>query len=73
MKKLNGSFRFCTDYRKADSVTKPDSLPRMEACVDCVSAASFVTKLDLLKGYWQVPLTAWPSEIFMFVTQDNFL
>lgn len=32
-----------------------------------------MTKLDLLKGYWQVPLTARAREIFAFVTPDAFL
>lgn len=55
----DGSYRFCSDYRKLNSVTKPDSfpLPRMNDCVDQVSSATFVSKLDLLKGYRQVPLT----------------
>ncbi len=58
------SVRFCTDYRKVNAVTKPDSfpLPRMEDCIDRVGPAKFVTKLDLLKGYWQVPLTPRASE-----------
>lgn len=62
--------RFCNDYRKVNSITKPDSypLPRMEDCIDRVGAAKFVTKLDLLKGYWQVPLTPRASEISAFVT-----
>ncbi len=57
--KSDGSFRFCTDYRKINAVTKPDSfpLPRIDDCIDKVGPAKFVTKLDLLKGYWQVPLT----------------
>lgn len=42
-------------------------------CVDCVGSARFVTKLDLLKDYWQVPLTEWAKEISAFVTSDNFL
>lgn len=29
----------------------------MDVCVDHVGSASYVTKLDLLKGYWQNPLT----------------
>ncbi len=47
-------------YRKMYSFTKADSfpIPRMEVCVDRVKNATFVTKLDLLKGYWQVPLTS---------------
>lgn len=45
----------------------------MEDCVDRVGAAKFVTKLDMLKGYWQVPLTPRASEISAFVTLDSFL
>lgn len=44
----------------------------MEDCIDCVGAAKYVTKLDLLKGYWQVPLTPQPSEISAFVTPYTF-
>ncbi len=32
-----------------------------------------MSKLDLLKGYWQVPLTPRASEISAFVTPDRFL
>ncbi len=73
--KPDGSHRFCTDYRKVNAITKPDSfpLPLMEDCVDDVGSARFVTKLDLLKGYWQVPLTERAAEISAFVTPDNFL
>lgn len=73
--KPDGTFRFCTDYRKVNAITKPDSfpLPRMEDCVDKVGSASFVSKLDLLKGYWQVPLTPRAAEISAFVTPNNFM
>lgn len=73
--KSDNTPRFCNDYRMPNSVTKPDSspLPRMEDCIDRVGSAKFVTKLDLLKGYWQVPLTPRASEISAFVTPDNFL
>ncbi len=45
----------------------------MEDCADRVGNAKFVTKLDLLKGYWQVPLTDRASEISAFATPDVFL
>lgn len=45
----------------------------MEDCVDNIGSAQFVSKLYLLKGYWQVPLTARASEISAFVTPDHFL
>lgn len=68
--KSDKSPRFCTDYRKVNKFTKQDSylLPRMEDCIDKVVAAKFESKFDLLKGYWQVPLSARAREISTFVT-----
>ena len=73
--KSDGTFRFCTDFRKVNAVTKPDSfpLPRMDDCVDRIGSAVFVSKIDLLKGYWQIPLTERAKEISAFVTPDRFL
>ncbi|KAF7640694.1 hypothetical protein LDENG_00022530, partial [Lucifuga dentata] len=73
--KADGSPRFITDFRKVNAVTVPDSypLPRMEDCIDNLGTAKYVSKLDLLKGYWQVPLTDRASDISAFVTPDNFL
>ena len=45
----------CTDYRKVNSVTKTDSFP-IDDCIDKVGNSKYVTKFDLLKGFWQVPL-----------------
>ncbi|KAL6484124.1 hypothetical protein MHYP_G00061690 [Metynnis hypsauchen] len=73
--KPDTTYRFCTDYRKVNAITVPDSFPlsRMGDCVDRVGSAKFVTKLDLLKGYWQVPLTSRASDISAFATPDTFL
>lgn len=73
--KSDGTPRFCTDYRKVNAVTVSDSfpLPRMEDCIDSIGPAKFITKLDLLKGYWQVPLTPRASEVSAFVTPDHFM
>lgn len=73
--KSDGSPRFITDFRKVNAVTIQDSypLPRMEDCVDNLGTAKYVRKLDLLKGYWQVPLTDRASKIAAFVTPDHFL
>jgi len=61
---------FCTDFHKVNAVTKADSypLPRIEDCIDRVGHSCYVIKFDLLKGYWQVPLT---KEISAFVTPDG--
>lgn len=73
--KSDGSPRFITDFQKVNAVTVLDSypLPRMEDCVDNLGTARYVRKLDLLKGYWQVPLTDRASKISAFVTPDHFL
>lgn len=56
-------------------MTKADSfpLPRIEDCFDKVGSSRYVTKLNLLKGYWQVLLTPFASEISAFVTPDAFI
>lgn len=41
--------------------------------MDNIASAKFMTKLDLLKGCWQVHLTERFSEISAFVTPDSFL
>ena len=71
--KPDESYRMCTDYRKVMSVTKTDMfpIPRIDDCIDKVGKAKFVTKLDLLKGFLQVPLTDRAKEISAFVTPDG--
>ena len=73
--KSDGTARFCTDFRKLNTVTKPDSfpLPRMDDCIDRLGSAVYVSKIDLLKGYWQIPLTERAKEISAFVTPDGLL
>ena len=63
--------RFCTDYRRVNEVTKPDSfpLPRMDDCVDAVGSARFVSKFDLLKGY--VTLTPRAQENAAFIAPSG--
>ena len=68
--KSDGTFRFCTDFRKLNAVTRADSypLPRIEDCIDQVGKAKHVTTFDLLKGYWQIPLTERAKKLSAFVT-----
>ena len=63
----------CTVYRKMNSVTKTDSfpVPRMDDCIDNIGQAKYVTKFDLLKRFWQIPLTDRAKEISAFVTPDG--
>ena len=71
--KPDKTVRFCTDYRKVNSVTRTDSypIPRVDDCIDQVGSARYVSKFDLLKGYWQVPLTERAKQISAFVTPNG--
>ena len=35
----------------------------MDDCIDNIGQAKYVTKFDLLKGFWQIPLTDRANEI----------
>ena len=63
----------CTDYRRVNSCTKSDSypIPRIDDCIDRIGAARFVSKFDLLKGYWQIPLSERAREVSAFATPDG--
>lgn len=57
--KSDGSWRLCTDYRKLNVVTVQDpySMPRIDDLIEEIGESRFLTKIDLLKGCYQVPLT----------------
>ena len=71
--KPDGSYRMCTDYRKLNCVTKTDTfpIPRIDDCIDRVGNSRYVSKFDLLKGFWQVPLTERAKEVSAFVTPQG--
>ena len=49
-------------------------MPHIDDCVDTIGSAAYVSKLDMLKGYWQVPLTERASKkISAFAMPDMFL
>ena len=71
--KHDSGFRFCTDFRKVNDKTKSDSfpIPRIADCIDQIGNAKLVSTFDMLKGYWQVPLTQRAREISAFVTPSG--
>ena len=67
------SYRMCTDYHKLNSVTKTDpfTIPRIDDCIDKVGKAKYVTKIDILKAFYQVPLTERAKELSAFVAPSG--
>ena len=73
VKKSNGQYRMCFDYRKVNSITVNDNfpIPRIDDCIDQVGNAKYITKFDMTKGYWQVPLSPRAQKVSSFVTSDG--
>ncbi|CAM1307084.1 Uncharacterised protein r2_g1705 [Pycnogonum litorale] len=61
--KEDGSWRPCGDYRRLNVVTEPDRypLPNMADLTSYLHGAKVFTKLDLLKGYFQIPV--YPDDV----------
>jgi hypothetical protein len=56
VKKPDGSYRLCIDYRKLNAVTVKDRYPLLNTAMifDRLTGCKFFSKLDLRWGYWQI-------------------
>ena len=54
VKKKDQSLRLCVDYRKLSQVPEGDAypMPRIDDLID----RAYISTLDLVEGYWQVPV-----------------
>ncbi|GFW78412.1 hypothetical protein TNCV_1379581 [Trichonephila clavipes] len=61
--------RPCIDYRRLNKVTWTQffPLPNIEELLEKVSAAKYISILDLTRGYWQIPLSAKVRIVFPYL------
>ncbi|XP_049518616.1 uncharacterized protein LOC125943367 [Dermacentor silvarum] len=73
VKKKDGSWRFCVDYRHLNNITRKDvyPLPRIDDALDCLHGATYFSSIDLRSGYWQITVDAMDREKTAFVTPDG--
>ena len=71
--KNDGSWHFCVDYHKLNSVTHRDAypLPRIDATFESLSGCKYLTTLDLASGFWQVALEESDKEKTAFSTPQG--
>ncbi|UYV83386.1 hypothetical protein LAZ67_23000842 [Cordylochernes scorpioides] len=70
VKKRDGKYRFCVDYRKLNDVTVKDvyPIPRIDEVLDTLQGSKYLSAIDLKSGYWQVEVEEKDKEKTAFTT-----
>lgn len=70
VKKKNGEWRFCIDYRRLNGITVKDAhpLPRVDDTLDALAGSLWFSTLDFSNGYWQVEVAMEDREKTAFTT-----
>ena len=73
VKKKDGSNRVCVDFRKLNKITEvdPEPMTTAEDLFRRLSGKKYLSKIDLTKGYWQIPVAPEDVHETAFVTPDG--
>ena len=74
-KKKLGGYRFLTDFRclneRCNKIVYP--LPRIEDSIQRLAEPKFFSSMDLIKGFWQIPIHPEDKKFFAFSTENMHL
>ena len=75
VRKPDGTLRLCIDYRKLNKITIPQKfpMPNVNHYLYKPNSIKYFTKLDLVRGYYQVELEEDSREFTAFSTPQNHL
>ena len=73
MKKKDGSDRICVDYRNLNKLTvaDPEPMTTAEDLFQRLGKSKYHSKIDLSKGYWQIPVAEKDIKKTAFVLPDG--
>lgn len=68
VKKKDGSYRMCIDFRWLNKITKKDAytLPDIEDCLYQIAGNRYFSQIDFASGYWQVPMETGSKQYMAF-------
>jgi len=71
VKKPDGTYRFCVDYRRVNAVSKQDAfpIPDIRDALDSLRDMKYYATIDLLSGYWRLGMTDQAKERSAFCTR----
>lgn len=73
VKKKNGDWGICVDFRKLNSVTTKNAypLPNLQECLEKLSAKLYYSQFDLTSGYWQIEMEESSRPLTTFRTNEG--
>ncbi|MEO1300843.1 MAG: reverse transcriptase domain-containing protein [Bacteroidota bacterium] len=71
--KPDGTVRLCIDYRALNKITLKDAypIPNLEDTIYNLHSMQYFTSLDLMRGYYQVPMSPESKPLTSFVTSSG--
>ena len=75
IKKVDGSWRLCIDFRDLNDITIFDAepMPTITESLHEFNNKVYFTELDLCKGYWQIPMVSEVKECTAFATKYGLM